>query len=115
MDAIDKKILALLQEDATLTVNELAGQVGFSPNPCWRRVQRLEAEGVIRKRVTLLNAAALNAGVTVFVAIKTSQHSAAWFKGFEERECHSRGDGVLPDERRGGPPAACGGAGHCGV
>ncbi len=82
MDAIDKKILALLQEDAMLTVNELARQVGLSPNPCWRRVQRLEAEGVIRKRVTLLNAAALNAGVTVFVAIKTSQHSAAWFKGF---------------------------------
>ena len=69
MDAIDKKILALLQEDATLTVNELARQVGLSTNPCWRRVQRLEADGVIRKRVTLLNAAALNAGVTVFVAI----------------------------------------------
>lgn len=82
MDAIDRKILALLQEDATLTVNQLAGQVGLSPNPCWRRVQRLEAEGVIRKRVTLLNAGALNAGVTVFVAIKTSQHNAAWFKAF---------------------------------
>ena len=84
MDTIDKKILALLQEDATLTVNELAGRVGLSPNPCWRRVQRLEADGVIRKRVTLLNAAALNAGVTVFVAIKTSQHSAAWFKSFSK-------------------------------
>ena len=60
MDPIDKKILALLQEDATLTVNELAGRVGLSPNPCWRRVQRLEADGVIRKRVTLLNAAAAN-------------------------------------------------------
>lgn len=82
MDAIDKKILSLLQEDASLTVNELARRVGLSPNPCWRRVQRLEADGVIRKRVTLLNAAALNAGVTVFVAIKTNQHSAAWFKAF---------------------------------
>lgn len=82
MDPIDRKILALLQEDATLTMAELAKAVGLSPNPCWRRVQRLESEGVIRKRVTLLNAEKLNAGVTVFVAIKTSQHSAAWFKRF---------------------------------
>ena len=82
MDAIDLRILALLQEDATLTVAEVADKVSLSPTPCWRRIQRLEKDGVIRKRVTLLDAARLNAGVTVFVSVKTNQHSAAWLERF---------------------------------
>ncbi len=82
LDAIDLRILALLQEDATLTVAEVADKVSLSPTPCWRRIQRLEKDGVIRKRVTLLDAARLNAGVTVFVSVKTNQHSAAWLERF---------------------------------
>jgi len=82
MDEIDKKLLALLQEDATLTVNELSKRVGLSPNGCWRRIQALEADGTIRKRVTLLEPKRVNAGVTVFVAIKTNQHNAAWLARF---------------------------------
>ncbi|MCC6209830.1 MAG: Lrp/AsnC family transcriptional regulator [Burkholderiales bacterium] len=82
MDEIDKKLLALLQEDATLTVSELSRRVGLSPNGCWRRIQALEADGTIRKRVTLLEAKRINAGVTVFVSIKTNQHNAAWFRRF---------------------------------
>lgn len=81
-DAIDLRILALLQEDATLTVNDIADRIHLSPTPCWRRIQRLEREGVIRKRVALLDPARLNAGVTVFVAVKTAQHNAAWLERF---------------------------------
>lgn len=82
LDATDLRILALLQEDATLTVAEVADKVNLSPTPCWRRIQRLEKDGVIRKRVTLLDATRLNAGVTVFVSVKTNQHSAAWLERF---------------------------------
>jgi Lrp/AsnC family transcriptional regulator len=82
MDAIDAKILALLQEDATLKVTEIAKRIKLSPTPCWRRIQKLEAEGVIRRRVTLLDAKKLNVGVTVFVAIKTNHHNTAWLDRF---------------------------------
>ncbi|MFZ2858884.1 Lrp/AsnC family transcriptional regulator [Acidovorax sp.] len=82
MDKINKTILELLQEDATLSVSELAERVGLSATPCWRRVQRLEEEGYIQRRVTLLDPVKLNVGVTVFVSIKTSQHNEKWFKNF---------------------------------
>lgn len=81
-DAIDLRILALLQEDATLTVNHIADRIHLSPTPCWRRIQRLEREGVIQKRVVLLDPTKLNAGVTVFVAVKTAQHNAVWLERF---------------------------------
>ncbi len=82
LDAIDLKILAALQSDASLTTAEVAERAGVSPTPCWRRIQRLEETGYIRKRVTLLDRAKLNVGVTVFVAIRTSQHSAEWLQKF---------------------------------
>jgi len=82
MDDIDKKILNILQEDATLAVAEIAKQVGLSTTPCWRRIQKLEDAGVIRSRVALLDAEKLNAGVTVFVSIKTDKHDAAWYENF---------------------------------
>lgn len=80
MDRIDKKILSLLQKDATLTVNQIAESVSLSTTPCWRRIQNLEKQGVIDKRVTLLHRDPLNLGVDVFVAIKTSHHNAKWLK-----------------------------------
>lgn len=82
MDAIDKKILDILQADTTLAVAEIAQKVGLSTTPCWRRIQKLEAAGVIRSRVALLDAEKLNAGVTVFVSIKTDKHDAAWYQAF---------------------------------
>jgi Lrp/AsnC family transcriptional regulator len=82
MDAVDLKILALLQTDAARPVAEIAGQVGLSTSPCWNRIQKLEADGVIRRRVALLDAGKLNVGVTVFVAVKTSRHSADWLRDF---------------------------------
>lgn len=82
MDAIDKKILACLQADATLPVGEIAERVGLSSTPCWRRIRNLEESGVIQSRVALLNPEKLNLGVTVFVGVKTSQHSYDWLERF---------------------------------
>ena len=82
MDRIDRKILAILQTDASVPVATLAAKVGLSPTPCWRRIQKLEAEGYIVKRVALLSPKKLNVGVTVFVLIKTSQHDRQWFERF---------------------------------
>lgn len=85
MDDIDRRILKILQEEAGLPVAEIADKVGLSPSPCWRRIQKLEAEGVIERRVALLNPEKMNVGVTVFVAIRTSQHDAQWLRDFAER------------------------------
>mgnify|MGYP000856787113 CR=1 FL=1 len=74
MDKLDKQILELIQADATLSTAEIADKVGLTTTPCWRRIQRLQMEGVIEKRVTLLNPEKLNLGLTGFVHIKTSQH-----------------------------------------
>lgn len=80
MDAIDKQILSHLQRDASLSLQELSERVHLSSTPCWRRVQRLEQAGYIRARVALLEPAKLNVGVTVFVAIRTTQHNEQWMK-----------------------------------
>ena len=74
MDATDRKILALLQDDASLSVAEIGSRVGLSSTPCWKRIQRLEAEGVIQKRVALVDPDKLGLGVTVFVSIETGDY-----------------------------------------
>tara|TARA_Y100001936_G_scaffold238246_1_gene269818 strand:- start:1 stop:501 length:501 start_codon:yes stop_codon:yes gene_type:complete len=82
LDAIDKKILGILQSDTTPAVAEIAKEVGLSTTPCWRRIQKMEDAGIIRSRVALLDAEKLNAGVTVFVSIRTDKHDAAWYESF---------------------------------
>src|SRR3546814_10782595 len=82
MDAIDKKILTILQADADMALADIAAQVGLSTTPCWRRVQNLEKSGVIRGRVALLDAVRVNLGVTVFVRIRTGRHDADWLHRF---------------------------------
>jgi Lrp/AsnC family transcriptional regulator len=82
LDPFDVRLLGLLQEDATLSIAELAERIHLSPNACWKRVKRLEAEGVIRKRVALLDPGKLGAGVTVFVTVRAAEHSEAWLKDF---------------------------------
>lgn len=82
LDTRDRQILAILQQDALTPIAVVAEQVGLSTTPCWRRIQRLERAGVIRRRVALLDPAALNVPVSVFVAIRTSQHSAKWLAQF---------------------------------
>jgi Lrp/AsnC family transcriptional regulator len=84
MDAIDRKILAVIQEDASLSVAEIGNRVGLSSTPCWKRIQRLEAEGVIIKRVALIAAEKIGLGITVFVSIETGDHSQTWLARFAE-------------------------------
>ena len=84
MDRLDKKILRLLQEDLTLAVADIAKKVGLSTTPCWRRIQKFEEEGVVRRRVALLDPVKINAKVTVFVSIRTNTHSIEWLKRFSE-------------------------------
>jgi Lrp/AsnC family transcriptional regulator len=82
MDGTDLKILAILQQDASVSVADIAGRVGLSQTPCWRRIQRLEEQGVIRKRVALLDPDSIGLGLTVFVEIETGDHSKAWLDRF---------------------------------
>jgi Lrp/AsnC family transcriptional regulator len=84
LDHIDKTILSLLQQDGTLSVSEISDRVNLSTTPCWRRIQKLEQDGLILRRVVLLDAKKLNVGVTVIVEIKTSQHTSAWLRRFCE-------------------------------
>lgn len=82
MDSTDRKILNLLQTDASLTVKQIAEQIPLSVTPCWKRIQKMENSGLIRARVALLDAKRVNANVTVFVAIKTQNHTVEWIEGF---------------------------------
>jgi Lrp/AsnC family transcriptional regulator len=84
MDATDRQILDILQRDTTMPLAEIARRVGLSSTPCWRRIQKLEEAKVIRKRVALLDSDKINAGVNVFVSIRTSQHNAEWLARFAE-------------------------------
>ena len=82
LDDMDIKILRVLQADATRPVADIGKEVGLSTTPCWRRIQKLEEAGVIRRRVALLDPSKINTGVTVFVSIKTDQHNIAWLDKF---------------------------------
>lgn len=82
MDPIDRKILGLLQADASLSIADIATQVGLSQTPCWKRIQKMEAAGVIKGRVALLNGQKLNLGLTVFVQLRTKQHDEVWLNKF---------------------------------
>ena len=82
LDEIDRRILRALQRDAGLTADTLSESVGLSRNAAWRRMKRLEEQGVIRGRVALLDPEALGLGLTVFIAVRTDRHDAAWAREF---------------------------------
>jgi len=82
LDDFDRRILRALQVDASQSVAQIAGQAGLSSTPCWRRIQKLEAGGVIRARVALLDAAQLDLGLTVFVHLRIARHGADWLDTF---------------------------------
>lgn len=84
LDSKDRLILTLLQRDVTLPLQIIAERVGLSQTPCWRRIQKLEQQGYIRKKVALLDREKLNLGVTVFVAVKTASHSRSWLAQFKK-------------------------------
>ena len=87
MDDIDRRIVAVLQNDASLSVAEVGKRVGLSSTPCWNRIQRLEAEGVILKRTAVVDQDKLGLGTTVFVSIQTGDHSKEWLAHFAEVVC----------------------------
>ncbi len=102
LDRTDRQILALMQDDASLSIQAIADQVGLSVNPCWRRIRQMEAAGVIQGRVALVNPEKVGLGLTVYVRVKTREHSADWARRLNEvivampeiLECHRIGGDV---------------------
>ena len=84
LDAIDRKILTVLQEDASLSVAEIGDRVGLSSTPCWKRIQRLETDGVILRRVALVDQNKIGLGITVFVSVESADHSEGWLRKFAD-------------------------------
>ncbi len=82
LDTIDLRLIAILQVDVSIAVEELARRVGLTKTPCWRRLQKLEKSGIIKRKVALLNAELLDLNVSVFVQVKTSHHSGDWLENF---------------------------------
>jgi Lrp/AsnC family transcriptional regulator, cysteine-sensing transcriptional activator len=84
MDAIDRKILDVLQADASVPIATIAEKVGMSTAPCWRRIRKLEEDGVIVRRVALLNRRKANVPLTVFVSVKAPRHAVEWLQAFRK-------------------------------
>lgn len=84
LDTIDRRILAELQRDGTLSVDQLSERVHLSRNACWRRVKRLEEERVITGRVALVDADRIGLGLSVFILVRTSRHDADWLAAFNQ-------------------------------
>jgi Lrp/AsnC family transcriptional regulator len=84
LDTIDRKILTVLQQDASLSVAEIGDRVGLSSTPCWKRIQRLEADGIILRRVALVDQNKIGLGITVFVSVESADHSEAWLRKFAD-------------------------------
>ena len=84
LDDIDLRLLRCLQEDASISMDELADRANLSRNACWRRVKRMEERGAIRRRVALVDPEAVGLGLSVFVVIRTNAHEKDWLGKFEE-------------------------------
>ncbi|MGA9412436.1 MAG: Lrp/AsnC family transcriptional regulator [Roseobacter sp.] len=82
IDEPDRKLLAQLQQDSSLSLEEIGGRVNLSRNACWRRIKALEEAGVIKRRVALLDAEKLGFSLTVFILIRTQDHSESWLDAF---------------------------------
>lgn len=84
LDRLDREILRLLSEDASLSLAEIANKVGLTPTPCWKRIRRMEQDGVIQKRVAVIDPDKVGLPVSVFVEVETSDHSSEWLARFAE-------------------------------
>jgi Lrp/AsnC family transcriptional regulator len=84
LDSLDLELLAIIQSDVSISIDEIATRVGLSKTPCWRRIQKLEQQGFIMKRVALLDPERLELKVSVFVQVKTNQHDANWLESFSK-------------------------------
>ena len=85
LDAIDRKILALLQEDGSLSISELADRIGLTPPPCWRRVRRLRDVRILDRQVWLVDPAAVGLGVTIYATVKLTTHDIEATAAFRDR------------------------------
>lgn len=83
LDTIDRKILSILQSDATTSVDDISAAAALSRNACWRRIKQMEAAGVITKRVALVDASMVGCGLTAMVMIRTNAHDASWMTKFQ--------------------------------
>ena len=84
MDNIDKQILSALQKNATIPLSELSKKIGLSTTPCWNRIRKMEEEGIIKSRVTVINKDKINLNITVFLSISVSSHSEEWLIAFKK-------------------------------
>jgi Lrp/AsnC family transcriptional regulator len=84
LDHVDRAILRLISHDSSLSLNDIADKVGLTATPCWKRIKRMEEDGIIRGRVAVLDADKLGLPVSVFVSIETADHSAEWLAKFAE-------------------------------
>ena len=91
MDDIDRSLLEILQQNATLSIAQMAERVGLSPTPCWKRIQKLEATGVITRRVAVVDPDRVGMGLSVLVSIEAGEHTPEWLERF------SLGIGTLPE------------------
>lgn len=82
LDRLDRAILRLLADDASLSLAEVAEKVGLTPTPCWKRIRRMEQDGIILRRVAVLDPAKIGVPVSVFVAVETADHSSQWLERF---------------------------------
>ena len=84
LDRVDREILRLLAADASLSLADIAGKVGLIPTPCWKRIRRMEQDGIIRGRVATIDLARSACPFAVFVAVETADHSSEWLKRFAD-------------------------------
>ncbi len=84
MDRVDREILRLLSHDASLSLADIAGKVGLTPTPCWKRIRRMEEAGIIVRRVAIIDPAKIGLPVSVFVEVETADHSGEWLQRFAE-------------------------------
>jgi len=82
MDEIDRRLLELLQDDATLSIADMADRVGLSPTPCWKRIQKLEAKRVITRRVAVVDPEHVGVGLSVLVSVEAGEHTPEWLHRF---------------------------------
>ena len=82
LDQLDRDLLRLLSVDASLSLADIAAQVGLTPTPCWKRIRRMEQEGIIQRRIAVLDAARIGLPVSVFVEVETADHSSEWLNRF---------------------------------
>ena len=87
IDRLDKKILEILQQDASISLDDIGEKAGLSRNACWRRIRKLEEDGVITGRVAIIDPNAVNLGLSVFMAIRTTEHNADWLDSFHKAVC----------------------------